>query len=144
MSDEVFAPPSAEDAPEPAGDGGERRDPHLLVLRATLIALGVYGLLFAQAMPVIGAFGAATDPYIGVPKPMLFGLGMGTIAAGFVVAWSACMLVAARLLGRRNTVGWTAGLLAVGLLTALCWPVSMHGFYALLRVEGRRAYGIHS
>lgn len=142
MSLDAFSPPGDRAVLHaelnPAGE--DALDPHLEAATGTLWVMGVGALLLAQAMPLVGGPGAATDPdFAGVP--WVIGVALGAVAGSFVLIPGLLFLVAAVGVGRRTTWGWMLGVLSFGVMMAFCTPpIAMHGLYALLRSGVREQF----
>jgi len=134
-----FSPPG--DGPlQTATPPARTADAHLEVATGTLFVMGIAAILLAQAMPLVGGPGMATDPdFQGVP--WVFGVVMGGVAGAFILVPGLIFIVAAAGIARRRLWGWMIGLVAFGIMAGFCnLPLALHGFYALLRPDVRERF----
>ncbi len=124
-------------------------DVHVTVVSGGLLAVGVVlaglGLLLAGGGVLLGAvvlFGPGLPQNPDDPPQIV----MPIVAFGeslFFFIPAAAYLAAAYGLFARKTWGWVLAMLGFSLTFAgCCAPFGIYGFYALLREEPRRAFGL--
>jgi hypothetical protein len=139
------------EAPDAEQTSAERPavDVHVTIVSAFLLAVGAVlsglGVFLAGGGVLLGAIYLLVpdlphDP--GEPPPWA----MPFIAFGeslFFFIPGAAYLTAAYGMFARKTWGWVLAMLGFSLtLTGCCAPFGLYGFYALLREEPRRAFGL--
>ena len=133
---EVFA------APESDLGGTAAVDAHVYVIAALELALSVGPILLGLVAPFVLGFGTAPDDPDFGGRPFAQKFGIGCLGSVFLLGFGGVSLAGGLGLLLRWRWGWVAALIALGFgMFGCCAPVSIYGFWALLRTPVRKAYG---